>query len=52
MNDAPSSVILTSTGVYENSTAGTTVGTLKALDQDKGQTHIFGVINPIGKELN
>ena len=52
-NDPPTVISLTSGGIYENATAGTVVGTLRAQDQDANQTHFFSVTVGRGKfELN
>ena len=48
-NDAPTGITLLSQGIYENATAGTVVGTLRAQDQDANQTHTFSVTSGIGK---
>lgn len=49
VNDPPTAVSLVSNGIYENATAGTTVGVLRVQDQDANQTHTFAVISGQGK---
>lgn len=51
VNDPPTAVSLVSKGVYENATAGTVVGLLRAQDQDANQTHSFTVISGQGKVI-
>ncbi len=46
INEAPTGMALSSTGVAENQAAGTTVGSLSASDPDTGQTHIFTLLDP------
>ena len=48
-NDPPTGISLASKGIFENATAGTVVGTLRAQDQDANQTHSFTVISGSGK---
>ena len=44
MNDPPTEVVLNSTGVPENSPAGTIIGPLSTKDEDLGQTHTYQVL--------
>ena len=52
VNEAPTDIGLTSTSVAENQTAGTTVGTLSATDQDAGDTHTFSLVAGVGSTDN
>lgn len=47
-NDPASTLVLDSSGIFENATTGTVVGKLSAKDQDKNQLHSFTVISPKG----
>ena len=51
-NHAPSDVVLTGTSVAENEPAGTTVGTLSAVDPDLGDTHTFALVTGAGDADN
>jgi hypothetical protein len=45
VNEPPTGITLSTSSVLENQPAGTTVGTLGALDPDVGQTHTFAVLS-------
>lgn len=49
LNERPTAVTLVSKGIYENATAGTVVGVLRAQDPDANQTHSFTIISGRGK---
>ncbi|HWM17300.1 MAG TPA: cadherin domain-containing protein, partial [Microbacterium sp.] len=51
-NDAPTDITLTPSSIVENSPAGSTVGTLAAVDQDSGQTHAFALVAGLGDTDN
>jgi hypothetical protein len=52
VNEAPTALTLSRSGVAENAPAGTTVGTLAALDSDTGQAHSFTLVNGAGDDEN
>jgi len=52
VNDAPRSLRLTPSSVYENQPAGTFVGTLSAIDPDKGDTLTYSLVPGVGDTDN
>ena len=51
-NHAPSDVVLSDAAVAENEPAGTTVGTLSAVDPDLGDVHTFALVTGAGDTDN
>ena len=51
-NRAPTDLTLSGSTVAENRPAGTTVGTLAAVDPDAGDTHTFALVNGAGDADN
>jgi hypothetical protein len=47
-NKAPTDILLSSVNVAEAAAAGTTVGTLSAVDEDEGDTHTFTLVADFG----
>jgi Bacterial Ig domain/Cadherin domain/RTX calcium-binding nonapeptide repeat (4 copies)/Right handed beta helix region len=52
VNHAPSNILLSAASVVENEPAGTTVGTLSAVDADAGQAHGFALVAGAGDADN
>ena len=52
VNHAPSNILLSAAAVAENEPAGTTVGTLSAVDTDAGQAHGFALVAGAGDADN
>lgn len=52
VNDAPTAISLSSTGISENGGANVTVGTLSATDEDEQDTHTFTLVSGTGAEDN
>jgi hypothetical protein len=50
--DAPTDIVLTNASVAENQPAGTTVGSLSAVDQDAGETYTFTLVAGAGSTDN
>jgi len=49
-NDAPTNILISSGNMDENSTIGTAIGTLSAVDADVGDTHTYSIVSdPDGK---
>jgi len=51
-NDAPTGVNLSNNRIDENQSAGVTVGTLTAIDQDAGDSHTFALVDGSGSDDN
>lgn len=51
-NEAPSAVILTGNGLFENAPPGTAVGTVSATDPDAGDSHTFTLVGGSGFALS
>jgi VCBS repeat-containing protein len=52
VNEVPTDIALSSLNVPENSSIGTTVGTLSATDPDAGDTHTFSLVSGTGDTDN
>jgi len=51
-NSAPSAITLSSTSIDENTTIGTTIGTLSTTDSDSGDTHTYTLVSGSGDTDN
>ena len=51
-NSAPSAITLSSTSIDENTTIGTTIGTLSTTDSDSGDTHTYTLVSGTGDTDN
>jgi len=48
MNEAPTDIVFTASTILDDAEAGSTVGTLKVIDPDLGDTHSFSLLNNAG----
>lgn len=51
-NAVPTDIVLSNSSVGENQAAGTTVGSLSAVDSDAGDTHTFSLVSGAGSTNN